>query len=123
MNYRKDYAKDAYLEKVEVDLGRDSYYGIENSDDNTLEFGYRVYSSSTGTKAYEYYMFDFEYYKGSWEFTISGNGQSDGWSLERGLKKDIVRKILSYLKVFRKRIDRGELLVCKRLIKKFGEVS
>ena len=96
---------------------------INWDDDNTLEFGYKVCSPSTGTQAYEYYMFDFEYYKGSWEFTISGNGQSDGWSLERGLKKDIVRKILSYLKVFRKRIDRGELLVCKRLVKKFGEVA
>ena len=102
----------------------DILFDVVNWDDsNTSVFGYKLYSSSTGTKAYEFYMFDFEYYKGSWEFTISGNGQSDGWSLERGLKKDIVRKILSYLKVFRKRIDRGELLVCRRLIEKFGGVA
>lgn len=102
----------------------DVLFDIINWDDNnTSRFGYRIYSSSSGTKAYDSYMFDFEYYKGSWEFTIYGHGQTDEWSLEKGLKRDVVRKILSYLGYFKKTIDRGELLVCKRLIKRLGGIA
>ena len=98
---------------------------INWDDGNTSEFGYRVYSSSSGTKAYESYMFDFEYYKGSYEFTIYGHGQTNQWSLDKGLKKDIVRKILSYIEFFKlnNKKYKGDLLVCRRLIRKLGGVA
>ena len=93
----------------------DVLFDIINWDNNdTCTFGYR-FQKSSGTKAYEYYMFDFVYSNGSYAFSIDGNGQVDSWDLELGLRADVINKILSYMDSHF--LNRGDKLICRRLLK------